>query len=845
MSCASARRSCAGLDPARASANNSIDMASRNFLFPIKAEDLPDPIEWPRLPGAQRHMALVIAGAVLAGLASTLLIAWAMQAWEIAALYAGLILAATVVGYFSALGRARRGAGGIDWSIVRTALDSRSDALAVTDASGRLVCANAAYGARCGGYPSPLELAGGDDETRASLANVAQQALRDGNGFIDLEQLVNGARRRMRVSVRSADAGKSHLIWTLRRSRTDKAIDDTRAMLEGPVGVWLGQAGLMAVMADQSGTIMAANGAFRSAVGESGVSAPGNLVDLFNISDRGTKQLRTIDGAVPVRVIELPMGNQAERTAGVYLFLILREAHDAIAAGPQAVPDNLPALLSALPIGLAIADRDGRFMFMNDSFVAAAAIEQAADVLYPSDLVIDEDKTMVSDAVRRAAAASHKARDLRVHLKHKPDEPVALTVGRAPAIGGPAVILSLKDNREQLKLEKQIAQATKMQAVGQLAGGVAHDFNNILTAVIGYCDLMLLRHTPGDSDFDDINQIRQNANRAANLVRQLLAFSRQQTLRPQLVQVSDIVGELSHLLKRLLGETVTLNVKHGRNLAPVRTDPGQMEQVIVNLAVNARDAMLDGGELTISTFAVTPREAKKLDREGMPPADYVAIAVKDTGTGIPADILPKIFEPFFTTKEVGRGTGLGLSTVYGIVKQSGGYIFADSEVGVGTTFTIYLPAQEPAADDADAGAVKPDEGDPWGQGKILLVEDEAMVRAVAERALTRKGYDVLTAAHGEEALEMLERMPDGIDLLISDVVMPTMDGPTLVRHARQRFPELRIIFMSGYAEEQLRRSIDVPGVAFLAKPFSVQELSDKVRGELARGKRPAETAPAK
>jgi two-component system, cell cycle sensor histidine kinase and response regulator CckA len=807
-------------------------MTTPTFLFPSKSEELPDPIEWPKLPGAQRHMALVIAGAVLAGLASTLLIAWAMQAWEIAAIYAGLILAAAIVGYFSALGRARRSAGSIDWALVRSALDSRSDALAITDPAGRLVCANAAYGARCGGYPSPYELAGSDDDTRASIANTAEQARRDGNGFLDLEQLFEGKRRRLRVSVRPADPARTHLLWTLRRGRTEKAIEDTRAMLEGPVGLWIGQAGVMTVMAEPNGRVLAANGAFRSAIGADRDGGPQSLVDVFDIGEGGAKQLKTPGGVLPVRIIELPMGNQKDRTAGAYLFLILRQ-DDVRAVPAKPVPDTLPALLSVLPIGLALADRDGRFTFMNDPFLAAAGVASPSTTPFPSDLVIDEDKTMVSDAVRRAAS-SDRARDLRVHLKHKPEEPVALTIGRAPGIGGPAVVLSLKDNREQVRLEKQIAQATKMQAVGQLAGGVAHDFNNILTAVIGYCDLMLLRHTPGDSDFDDINQIRQNANRAANLVRQLLAFSRQQTLRPQLVQVSDIVGELSHLLKRLLGERVTLNVKHGRNLAPVRTDPGQMEQVIVNLAVNARDAMPEGGELTISTFAISPREAKKLDREGMPPADYVAIAVKDTGTGIPHDILPKVFEPFFTTKEVGRGTGLGLSTVYGIVKQSGGFIFADSEVGVGTTFTIYLPAQEAVAEKAAAEALA-ESGDSWGQGKILLVEDEAMVRAVAERALTRKGYEVLTAAHGEEALELLERLPEGIDLLISDVVMPTMDGPTLVRHARQRFPDLKIIFMSGYAEEQLRKSIDVPGVAFLAKPFSVQDLSDKVRVELARG----------
>jgi len=830
-----------GLDREQPCADDHHTMTiSTDSRFPASTEDLPDPIEWPRLPGAQRHMALVIAGAVLLGLVSTVLVGWAMDSWEIASLYGAMILASAVVAYFSALGRARRGVGGIDWTMMRTALDSRSDALAVTDAEGKLVCANAAYGTRCDGYPSPFDLAGEDEASRGRLANIAEQARRDGNGFAEIEQTVSGARRKLRVSVRPADTARNYLLWTLRRGTAEKAMDDTVALLEGPAGIWLGSAGLMVVMADPSGEIIAANGAFKNAITGTAGRVPTNLVDILEAGEDGARRMKTGGGAnIPVRLIELPLGNQKEAGTSAYVFLILREG-SAAAEAVTPVPDSLPALLSVLPIGLALADRDGRFTFMNESFAAIAGVEEGSELRYPSDLVVDEDKTMVSDAVRRAAASIERARDLRVRLKHKPEEPVALTVGKAPGAGGPAVVLSLKDNQEQLKLEKQIAQATKMQAVGQLAGGVAHDFNNILTAVIGYCDLMLLRHTPGDSDFDDINQIRQNANRAANLVRQLLAFSRQQTLRPQLIHVSDIVGELSHLLKRLLGETVTLTVKHGRSLAPVRADPGQMEQVIVNLAVNARDAMPEGGELTISTFAVSAREAKKLDREGMPSGEYVAIAVKDTGTGISPEILGKIFEPFFTTKEVGRGTGLGLSTVYGIVKQSGGYIFADSVVDGGTTFTIYLPAQE-ALPEAATAAAGEDGGDPWGQGKILLVEDEAMVRAVAERALTRKGYEVLTAGHGEEALEILERMPEGVDLLISDVVMPTMDGPTLVQHARKTFPDLKIIFMSGYAEEQLRKSIDVPDVAFLAKPFSVQELSDKVRHEIARGK--ARTTP--
>jgi len=374
-----------------------------------------------------------------------------------------------------------------------------------------------------------------------------------------------------------------------------------------------------------------------------------------------------------------------------------------------------------------------------------------------------------------------------------------------------------------------------MQAVGQLAGGVAHDFNNILTAIIGHCDLMLMRHTPGDSDYDDIQQIKSNSNRAAGLTRQLLAFSRQQTLRPQNLQLTDVVAEVSHLLKRLLGETVKLVVKHGRNLGPVRADPGQLEQVIVNLAVNARDAMAQkgGGIVTIQTYSVKSDQVAELGSDILPIADYSALSVTDTGCGIAPAVLGKIFEPFFTTKEVGKGTGLGLSTVYGIVKQSGGFIFADSKVGEGTRFVIYLPVhREDAAAAKSRKAPKEKADELWGSGTVLLVEDEPMVRAVAERALTRHGYQVITADNGEDALEVLARN-EPVDLLISDVVMPGMDGPTMVELARKTRPELKILFMSGYAEEQLRNSLDVDNVSFLPKPFSVQELAEAAKRTMA------------
>jgi two-component system, cell cycle sensor histidine kinase and response regulator CckA len=344
----------------------------------------------------------------------------------------------------------------------------------------------------------------------------------------------------------------------------------------------------------------------------------------------------------------------------------------------------------------------------------------------------------------------------------------------------------------------------------------------------------MMRHTPGDSDYDDIQQIKGNSNRAAGLTRQLLAFSRQQTLRPEVLQLPDVIAEVSHMLQRLLGETVTLSITHGRNLGAVRADPGQLGQVIVNLAVNARDAMPKGGSVSLQTYSVSASDVRKLGADMMPVSDYTAMRVSDTGTGIPPDVLPKIFEPFFTTKEVGKGTGLGLSTVYGIVKQSGGFIFADSVPGKGTSFVIYLPVHEVEAVAPAAPAKVEKPVDLWGSGTILVVEDEDMVRNVAERALARHGYTVLTAAHGEEALEVLAANGE-IDLLVSDVVMPTMDGPTLVRHARERFPDLPILFMSGYAEEQLRKSIDLDRVHFLPKPFSVKQLAEAVRDVLATG----------
>ncbi|MEP7241586.1 MAG: ATP-binding protein, partial [Devosia sp.] len=393
------------------------------------------------------------------------------------------------------------------------------------------------------------------------------------------------------------------------------------------------------------------------------------------------------------------------------------------------------------------------------------------------------------------------------------------------------------DMTEQRKLEAQFAQGQKMQAVGQLAGGVAHDFNNVLTAIIGFSDLLLLKHKPGDPSFADLMSIKQSANRAAGLTRQLLAFSRRQTLRPQILEVPTNIDDLTVLLKRLIGEQITLSVDHAQGIWPIKADLVQLEQVVVNLVVNARDAMPNGGNIGIRTRNVREAESTEFGYTGMPPADYVLIEVEDSGTGMSPEIMEKIFEPFFSTKELGKGTGLGLSTVYGIIKQTGGFIYPESELGRGTTFRIFLPRHlaaegEMVAKVAEATVVK----DLTGHERILIVEDEDNVRAFSARALRATGYEVFEADSGEQALEVLEDIGNQIDLMISDVVMPEMDGPALLTKVRQRLPTLKVIFVSGYAEESVRQDIaDDQSVEFLPKPYSLDQINSKVKDVLGKG----------
>ena len=372
-----------------------------------------------------------------------------------------------------------------------------------------------------------------------------------------------------------------------------------------------------------------------------------------------------------------------------------------------------------------------------------------------------------------------------------------------------------------------------MQAIGHLAGGVAHDFNNVLTAILGNCDLLLNRMVPTDPSFQDLVSIKQNANRAANLVRQLLAFSRQQTLRPEVLQLTTVLSDLGNLLGRLLGARIELKTVHQRDLWPIKADLIQFERVVVNLAVNAKDAMSGGGVLTMTTSNVSLEESRLQGRDIMPPGEYVRCDIADTGTGMPASVLDKIFLPFFTTKEVGKGTGMGLSTVFGIVKQTGGFIFCDSEEGKGTTFSIYFPRHIP--DPETDGVVprieeKEAPSDLTGSGTVLLVEDEDSVRQFSSRALTSVGYTVIEAATGVEALERMEQYNGKIDLMVSDVVMPAMDGLELLEEMRSREIHTKIIFMSGYAEDKFRSTLEAnEDIAFLRKPFELKQLVAAVK----------------
>lgn len=458
-----------------------------------------------------------------------------------------------------------------------------------------------------------------------------------------------------------------------------------------------------------------------------------------------------------------------------------------------------------------------------------------------SEIVAPEQRSALESAIS-AGKSVHLQVEIFSPASPSGNATAVLYLTRIPACG--MLVCELVDIGEQKNLEQKLAHSQKMQAVGQLAGGIAHDFNNLLTAMIGFCDLLLIKHPPGDRSFSDIMQIKQNANRAANLVRQLLAFSRRQTLQPKILDLTDVFSELSNLLRRLLGEKITLHMVHGRDLGKVKADQGQIEQVAINLAVNARDAMKDGGTLTIKTSNIVIEPGYKAAEnyispepgEKIIPGEYVLVEVTDTGHGIPEEIITKIFEPFFSTKEMGSGTGLGLATVYGIIKQTGGYIFVSSKKDEGTSFVIYLKKcneQEEARLLPQEPPEKPASHTLTGGETILLVEDEAPVRIFSSRALANKGYKVLEADSAEAAIEIIENCNGRIDLIITDVIMPGMNGPAMVEQISARYPGIKVVFISGYAEDIFISTYGADReFNFLPKPFTLKQLTEKVKETL-------------
>src|SRR6476661_6357585 len=743
--------------------------------------------------------------------------------------------------------------------VTKAFVDNLPGGALIADQSGRVLYANEAYRSLLGLEPNmvvqaPDRAFAGNTylaEQIFRLARAAQQgrALREEFRLPPLGEAEDDVRPRwFRISVQPMPADPSSrrkgglVVWqvdevTSDRERQEAGFEKVQQAIDylnATLAQWLGLD-----LADVTGgqlkldKIMSQDGA--ELIARASRGAAQGTTRRFDID------LVKADGTtLPVRILHgLPRyGGNGGLAHALVLNRAPGEPEEAAAAELR-----FARLFSSAPIAIATVDREGTISTTNAAFVRlfGRAVDGVPARKVTLASLADADG---AQALRKALAAAiagpgliepvdialegDKERRVRLYLS-----PVERAEGESEAAIAYAI-----DMTEQRTLEMQIAQSQKMQAIGQLAGGIAHDFNNMLTAIIGFSDFLLMNHRPTDPAFQDIMNIKQNANRAAGLVRQLLAFSRQQTLRPERLQLGDVLSELSILLGRLLGENIELKLDSGSDIWPVKADLHQFEQVIINLAVNARDAMPDGGKLVIRTANVGERDSLELGQHRVPPGEYVLIEVSDTGTGMAPEVMQKMFEPSFSTKEVGRGTGLGLSTVYGIVKQTGGHVIPDSELGRGTVMRVYLPRYVEVAGEAEparapAPVRREQPKDLTGRGTVLLVEDEDAVRSFAARALGQRGYHVLEATTGTEALEMFTSYNGDVDLVVSDVVMPEMDGPTLMKHLRSERPDVKIIFISGYAEDAFRRNLsDKEDFMFLQKPFDLKELAAAVKAAL-------------
>jgi two-component system cell cycle sensor histidine kinase/response regulator CckA len=541
---------------------------------------------------------------------------------------------------------------------------------------------------------------------------------------------------------------------------------------------------------------------------------------------------------LPARLIHGAVSGQNGAACSSRTLVLKRDAAAEPHEDLRAAEPRFARVFNATPMAIAIVDRNGRITRWNAAFarLMPEALKPQGDGGSRSIFagILSRDHGAVDAALAAAFRSAPDVPPVDAGLTGEGDRSARLFFAAADEHDAESATIYALDTTEQRALQSNFAQSQKMQAIGQLAGGVAHDFNNVLTAIIGHCDLLLANHRPTDPAFRDINQIKQNANRAASLVRQLLAFSRRQTLRPQVLQLGDVLSDLQMLMRRLVGEKIDLELRHGRDLWLVEADVNQLEHVLVNLIVNARDAMPQGGKIILRTRNIAAAECAKFNEPSLSPGDYVEIEVEDFGHGIPLEVKDKIFEPFFTTKDVGKGTGLGLAMVYGIIKQTGGYVFCSSTVGKGTVFSILLPRYV-ADESRPARAIEQTQApsaDLTGRGTILLVEDEESVRAFGARALASRGYTVLQASSGIEALQIVEQNNGNIDLVVSDVVMPEMDGPTMFGELRKRGVKAKVIFVSGYAEDAFAKNLpEGEDFSFLPKPFTLKQLIEAVKGK--------------
>jgi PAS domain S-box-containing protein len=488
-------------------------------------------------------------------------------------------------------------------------------------------------------------------------------------------------------------------------------------------------------------------------------------------------------------------------------------------AALRANEERFRALVENSSDALMLVDAEGRMTYLSPSWMRILGWT-SADTLRQSifDVVHPDDRPLVG--ARMADTLADPSKTIVEHVRfHHADgswrvmEAVGVNHLAEPSVA--SIVVNARDITERRRLEEALRQSQKLEAVGQLAGGVAHDFNNLLTAILGYCQL-LLEDLPEPSPIRaDLLEIQAAGDRAAAVTRQLLAFSRRELLHPRIVDINALVMQLERVLRRLITEQIELVTVLAPGLSPVHVDPVAVEQVLVNLAVNARDAMPGGGQITIETADVELDDRDPLTRIAMRPGRYVMIVVGDTGDGMDAATQARVFEPFFTTKEQGKGSGLGLATIYGVVKQSGGYIWVESEPGRGTKFKVYLP---PAAAPETSRTTPP--GDELaGWETVLLVEDEDAVRALAREVLRRHGYVVLEARHGVDGLRVAERHMDDIHLLVTDVVMPRMSGRELAQRLGTVRPKMKTLFVSGYTNHALMPD-DLPGASFLPKPFT-------------------------